>query len=45
MGALGTNGKTPQTSASVNAACTDLATAIALINQLRAALIANGICV
>jgi hypothetical protein len=45
MGALGTNGKTPQTSASVNAACTDLATAIALVNQLRAALVANGICV
>lgn len=28
----------------VNAACTDLATSIALTNQLRNALIANGIC-
>jgi hypothetical protein len=45
MGAFGSNGKTPQTSASVNAACTDLNTAIALVNQLRSALIANGICV
>lgn len=39
------NGATPQTEASVNAASTDLASVIALCNQLRAALIANGICV
>jgi hypothetical protein len=38
------NGNTPQTKASVNAACTDLPTVIALTNQIRAALIANGIC-
>lgn len=44
-GGLGINGKTSQVSATVNAACTDLATAVALINQLRAALVANGICV
>jgi len=42
---FGCNGKTPQTAVTVNAACTDLATAVALVNQLRAALIANGICV
>ena len=39
------NGASPQGKAAVNPACTDLATAVALINQLRAALIANGICV
>ena len=44
-GAFGCNGISAQTSYSVNSACSDLATAIALINQLRAALIANGICV
>jgi hypothetical protein len=43
-GAFGCNTKTPQTAVAVNAACTDLATCIALTNQLRAALIANGIC-
>ena len=42
---FGCNGKTAQTEVTVNAACTDLPTAVALINQLRAALIANGICI
>lgn len=42
---FGCNGSTPQTAVTVNAAATDLATAIALVNQLRAALIANGVCV
>lgn len=42
---FGCNGKTAQSAVTVNAACTDLATAVALVNQLRAALIANGICV
>lgn len=40
---FGCNGKTAQTAVTVNAACTDLPTVIALTNQLRAALIANGI--
>jgi len=44
-GAFGCNGATAQTKATVNAASTDLATVIALCNQLRAALVANGICV
>jgi hypothetical protein len=42
---FGCNGKTAQTPAAVNAAATDLASVIALCNQLRAALIANGIAV
>lgn len=42
---FGCNTKSPQASYSVNAASSDLATVIALCNQLRAALIANGICV
>jgi hypothetical protein len=37
------NGKAPQSAVTVNGASTDLATVIALCNQLRAALIANGI--
>jgi hypothetical protein len=37
------NGQALQGSAAVNAAATDLASVIALCNQLRAALIANGI--
>lgn len=41
---FGCNSKTAQTAVTVNAACTDLSTAVALINQLRAALVANGIC-
>lgn len=45
VGSFGCNGKTPQGSYAVNAACTDLATAVALINQLRTALIATGIAV
>lgn len=42
---FGCNGKTPQTAVTVNAAATDLATTTVLVNQLRAALIACGICV
>jgi len=42
---FGCNSKSPQTSYSINADSTDLPTVIALCNQLRAALIANGICV
>lgn len=42
-GAFGCNGSTPQTKATFNAASTDLASVIALCNQIRAALIANGI--
>lgn len=42
---FGVNGATPQAKATVNAACSDLATSVALINQLRAALVANGICI
>lgn len=44
-GGFAANGNAAQGKATVNAACTDLATAVALVNQLRAALIANGICV
>lgn len=40
---FGCNGSAPQGKYAVNAACSDLATAIALINQLRAALVASGI--
>lgn len=39
------NNTTPQGKAAVNAAAVDPATTQALVNQLRAALIANGICV
>ncbi len=42
---FGCNGTTAQTEVTVNSACTDLATAVALVNQLRVALIANGITV
>jgi hypothetical protein len=42
LGAFAANGATPQTKATVNAAATDLPTAIALLNQVRALLIANG---
>jgi len=45
VGKFGCNAATPRAAATVNAACTDLDTAIALVNQLRAALVANGICV
>lgn len=44
-GKFAVNGATPQASAAVSAASTDLATVVALCNQLRAALIANGMCV
>lgn len=40
---FGCNSKAAQASVTVNAASTDLASVIALCNQLRAALIANGI--
>lgn len=43
--AFSCNGKAPQGSATVNAAATDLGSVITLCNQLRAALIANGIAV
>lgn len=43
--AFGCNNKAVQASATVNIACTDLATVIALCNQIRTALIADGICV
>ena len=42
---FGANGNAAQTKASVNAASTDLETVVALCNQLRTALVANGICV
>ena len=42
---FGCNGATPQTAYAVNVASSDLATVIALCNQLRAALVANGVCV
>ena len=41
---FGCNGKTAQTEVTVAAAATDAATTQALVNELRAALIANGIC-
>lgn len=44
-GAFGCNGATPQGKYTVNAASSDLATVIALTNQIRTALINNGICV
>ena len=45
VGGFGCNGSAAQTVYTVNAACTDLATVVALTNQMRLALIANGICV
>jgi hypothetical protein len=44
-GAFGCNTKAAQAAYTVNAACTDLPTAVALLNQIRAALVADGICV
>lgn len=41
---FGCNSKTPQTAKATTANATDLATAIALVNNLKATLIANGIC-
>lgn len=43
-GEFGCNGATPRAKATVNAACSDLTTAVALLNQIRTALINNGIC-
>ena len=43
--AFGCNGKTAQAAYTVNAACTDLPTVVALCNQVRAALIADGIAI
>lgn len=42
-GAFGCNGATPQTAVTLPANATDLATAITLVNAMKAALIANGI--
>jgi hypothetical protein len=42
---FGCNGAAAQPAVAVNAAAADPATTMALVNQLRAALIANGICV
>lgn len=41
---FGCNGTTPQSTVAVAVAAVDPATTMALVNQLRAALIANGIC-
>ena len=43
-GAFGCNGTTPQSKYTLNAASTDLASVVALCNQIRTALINNGIC-
>ena len=43
-GAWGCNGNTPQSKYTLNAASTDLTTVVALCNQIRTALINNGIC-
>jgi len=42
--AFGCNGKAPQTAVTLPANATDLTTAEALVNAIKAALIANGIC-
>ena len=42
--AFGCNGNTPQSKYTLNAASTDLSTVVALCNQIRTALINNGIC-
>ena len=42
--AIGFLGATPVAAPVVNGPCTDEASAVALVNQLRAALIANGLC-
>lgn len=44
VGAFGANGKSPQTAVTLPANATDLTTAEALVNAIKAALIANGIC-
>jgi hypothetical protein len=43
-GAFGCNGNTPQSKYTLNAASTDLASVVALCNQIRTALINNGVC-
>lgn len=43
-GNVGFNGTAPIAKPALNAACTDLATCVALTNQIRAALIAYGLC-
>lgn len=45
LNGFGCNGKTPQAAVTVNAAATDAASTQALVNQLRALLIANGIAI
>jgi hypothetical protein len=45
IGKFGCNGKAAQSSFAVNAAATDLTTVVALCNQIRAGLIANGIAI
>jgi hypothetical protein len=44
VGNFGCNGKAPQTAVTLPANATDLASAEALVNAIKAALIANGIC-
>lgn len=44
-GAFGCNGTTPQTALVLPANGTDLNTTMALVNKIKVALIANGICV
>lgn len=41
---FGCNGKEPQTAVELSADASDLATALVLLNEIKAALIANGIC-
>jgi len=41
---FGCNGKAPQAAVAASPNATDLATAITLVNNLKATLIANGIC-
>jgi hypothetical protein len=45
IGKFGCNGKLPQAAAAVAVAAVDPATTMALVNQIRALLIANGIAV
>ena len=44
VGNFGCNGAVPQTAVTLPANATDLATAETLVNAIKAALIANGIC-
>lgn len=45
LAGFGCNTKAAQPAYTVNAVCTDLPSAVALLNQVRAALVADGICV